>query len=106
VLEHIPDDVGSLRALHRMLQPGGRLVLLVPALPAIYGTLDEALGHVRRYTAGELRKKYRQAGFRTVHQASTTAHAVRSRSFPPLRTRTPFMRTPSHQERERPRLVK
>jgi SAM-dependent methyltransferase len=68
VLEHIPDDVGSLRALHRLLQPGGRLVLLVPALPAIYGTLDEALGHVRRYTTAGLRGQCRQASFRTVHQ--------------------------------------
>jgi SAM-dependent methyltransferase len=67
VLEHIPDDVGSLRTMHRLLQPGAHVVLLVPALPAIYGTLDEALGHVRRYTKAELREKYAQAGFRMAH---------------------------------------
>jgi SAM-dependent methyltransferase len=67
VLEHVTDDVGSLRAVRELLQPGGRLVLLVPSLPAIYGTLDEALGHVRRYTPAELRAKYRETGFRLVH---------------------------------------
>src|SRR5881396_1734968 len=44
VLEHIEDDRASLRAMHDLLQPGGRLVLLVPSLRALYGTLDEALG--------------------------------------------------------------
>src|SRR5881392_1490971 len=40
VLEHIEDDRASLRAMHDLLQPGGRLVLLVPSLRALYGTLD------------------------------------------------------------------
>jgi SAM-dependent methyltransferase len=67
VLEHIADDVGSLRAMHRLLQPAGRVIVLVPALPAIYGTLDEALGHVRRYTKRELGEKFERAGLRIVH---------------------------------------
>src|SRR3989442_4745055 len=49
VLEHIEDDGASLRALRGMLQPGGPLVLLVPALRGLHGTLDEALGQFRRY---------------------------------------------------------
>jgi len=67
VVEHIPDDVGSLVAMRALLQPAGRLVLLVPALPRIYGALDEALGHVRRYTPRELREKYDRVGFRVAH---------------------------------------
>jgi SAM-dependent methyltransferase len=63
VLEHIEDDRGSLRAMYRLLQPGGRLVLLVPALRALYGTLDEALGHFRRYVPVELSEKLGAAGF-------------------------------------------
>ena len=63
VLEHVADDVGSLTAMHRLLEPRGRLVLLVPALRALYGSLDRALGHVRRYTSGELRAKLEQTGF-------------------------------------------
>ncbi|MGH7569961.1 MAG: class I SAM-dependent methyltransferase [Gemmatimonadales bacterium] len=67
VLEHVADDLGSLRAIRRLLTPGaGRLLLLVPALPALYGTLDVALGHHRRYTPRDLRAKFTAAGFRTV----------------------------------------
>jgi SAM-dependent methyltransferase len=63
VLEHIDDDVASLQAMYDMLQPAGRLVLLVPALPALYGTLDRALGHYRRYTRKLLRARYANTGF-------------------------------------------
>lgn len=67
VLEHVADDLGSLRAMHRLLDRGGRLVLLVPALPALYGSLDRALGHVRRYAARELRAKFTETGIRMRH---------------------------------------
>lgn len=67
VLEHIEDDHGSLTALRRLLAPGGRLVLLVPALPALYGEMDRALGHYRRYTRAELRDRFRQAGLAVAH---------------------------------------
>lgn len=67
VLEHIEDDVASLSAMRRLLAPGGRLVLLVPALPAIYGSLDRMLGHFRRYTPELLRKRYALAGFDVEH---------------------------------------
>jgi SAM-dependent methyltransferase len=50
VLEHIRDDSGALACIRTLLAPGGRLILLVPNDPGIYGTLDEALGHYRRYT--------------------------------------------------------
>ncbi len=67
VLEHIEDDRASLRAMHDLLEPGGRLVLLVPALRALYGTLDQALGHFRRYARRELATKFREAGFQLRH---------------------------------------
>src|SRR5437764_13578611 len=71
VLEHIEDDAASLRAMHDLLRPGGgkggRLVLLVPALRVLYGTLDEALGHFRRYVPDELAAQLRTAGFRVRH---------------------------------------
>jgi hypothetical protein len=50
-----------------LLQPGGRLVLLVPALRALHGTLDDALGHFRRYVPAELSAKLGVAGFRVHH---------------------------------------
>ena len=63
MLEHVTDDLGSLRAMRTLLAPGGRLVLLVPALQTLYGTLDAALGHRRRYGPRELRDKFAAAGF-------------------------------------------
>jgi SAM-dependent methyltransferase len=63
VLEHIPDDVSVLRNVHDALPEGGRFVCFVPAFPGIYGAMDHALGHVRRYTKGELLAKVRGAGF-------------------------------------------
>jgi len=50
VMEHIRDDGEFLRAAHSLLEPDGSLLLLVPAVPAIYGSLDRAFEHYRRYT--------------------------------------------------------
>ena len=49
VLEHIEHDSATLRDFASVLDPGGRLVLLVPAMPSLYGSLDVALNHFRRY---------------------------------------------------------
>jgi len=63
VLEHIEDDRTTLRDFASVLPPGGHLVLLVPALKALYGTLDKHLHHFRRYSAPELRRVVTEAGF-------------------------------------------
>ena len=63
VLEHLEDDVAGLRNIHSALAPGGRAVVLVPNDQRIYGTLDAALGHYRRYSEPELREKMRAIGF-------------------------------------------
>jgi SAM-dependent methyltransferase len=67
VLEHVEDDHTSLVVMRRLLAPGGRLVLLVPALRALYGTLDAALGHHRRYGRRDLATKLPAAGFALRH---------------------------------------
>ena len=63
VLEHIEDDVAELRTAARLLEPGGRLGLFVPAMPSLYGSLDYKSGHYRRYTADQLRTVLRRAGY-------------------------------------------
>ena len=63
VLEHIREDVQALRSMASMLQPGGRVVVLVPAFQSLFGTLDEQLSHVRRYTRRSLTESMNQAGF-------------------------------------------
>ncbi len=62
VLEHIADDAVGLRNLAGALRPGGRAIVLVPQGQSIYGTLDEVLGHYRRYSETELRAKMEKAG--------------------------------------------
>lgn len=64
VLEHLPDDVAVLRQFHDALPSGGRVYIKVPALPWLYGPVDEASGHYRRYTRASLRKAVEAAGFR------------------------------------------
>jgi len=66
VLEHVEDDLQALRHLWRVLQPAGRLLLLVPAGRYLYGTLDRALGHYRRYDRRQLAALVQMAGFQTL----------------------------------------
>jgi len=63
VLEHIEDDLGALRNIRSMLVCGGRAVILVPSGQSIFNSLDEELGHVRRYSEGQLRQRMIEAGF-------------------------------------------
>jgi SAM-dependent methyltransferase len=63
VLEHIEDDQGAVRHFRSVLPSGGRLVVLVPALPPLFGTLDEAVGHHRRYDPETLRQVIESNGF-------------------------------------------
>src|SRR5690606_22259809 len=71
VLEHIDDDAAAVRELVRVLRPGGTIAATVPAfLPEriCWALSDEYHapfvpgGHVRIYTAAELRNRLRTAG--------------------------------------------
>jgi glycosyltransferase involved in cell wall biosynthesis len=62
VIEHVDDDVGAVKNIRDALGPDGRAVILVPVGPDLFGTLDEVLGHRRRYTEATLRKLVAGAG--------------------------------------------
>jgi SAM-dependent methyltransferase len=49
VLEHIQDDRKAIDLITRYLKPGARLVLYLPAMNCIYGSIDRELQHYRRY---------------------------------------------------------
>ncbi len=67
VLEHVEDDRRALRRLFEVLVPEGRLVLLVPAHRRLYGAIDRAIHHYRRYERAELVERVREAGFEVEH---------------------------------------
>jgi SAM-dependent methyltransferase len=62
LLEHVPDDRRVLGEIGRVLVPGGRAAIAVPAGPSSYDYYDRFLGHERRYASGELAAKCVQAG--------------------------------------------
>jgi hypothetical protein len=66
VLEHIVDHVGALRGAQRMLRPGGRVIIFVPAFEFAMSRLDRSVGHVRRYTTKRIRAAMTQAGLDVV----------------------------------------
>jgi glycosyltransferase involved in cell wall biosynthesis len=63
VVEHLEDDLGALQNIHASLEEGGRAIILVPCGPWLMGTLDEVLGHQRRYTRKSLTELVSKAGF-------------------------------------------
>ena len=63
VLEHIEDDEATLQHFFSILPSGGRVVLIVPALKLLYGTIDQAISHYRRYEHTDIVQKLQRAGF-------------------------------------------
>ena len=63
VVEHLDDDVAGLKEMYRVLRPGGRALLFVPAFMFLWGVQDDISHHRRRYTLQQLREVVRAAGF-------------------------------------------
>jgi hypothetical protein len=58
----------ALRNFAGLLEPDGCVVLFTPALPCLYGTMDAADDHRRRYTRQDLARKLEDVGLAVVHQ--------------------------------------
>jgi glycosyltransferase involved in cell wall biosynthesis len=63
VLEYLDDPGPVLDSLRSVLKPGGSLIVLVPQGKSLYGTIDQTLGHRRRFDEAELRALLEQRGF-------------------------------------------
>ncbi len=89
VLEHIRDDREQMRRMKALLKSGGRLIVVVPAFPILYGPRDAEQGHFRRYARGDLIHKLRMAGYRVGKVRHWNAmgflpYFIASRVFPRL----------------------
>lgn len=67
VVEHIFDDELAIRNCHKLLAPGGQVVILVPAHQTLYNGLDEDLEHYRRYSRKSMNAVITKSGFTLVH---------------------------------------
>lgn len=78
VLEHIPDDETALANAHRILRPGGILLLTVPAHMYLWSYFDEASHHCRRYECADLAARAKAAGFEVEYATEfmTALHPV------------------------------
>jgi len=65
VFEHIEDDLGAAKAAFRMLRPGGRIYIYVPAFQILFGDMDRKVEHFRRYRRSSLQRLVEGAGFET-----------------------------------------
>ena len=69
VLEHIENDNGAAEQIARVLVPGGRAIIEVPAGPELYDSYDRELMHFRRYRMPELVRVLTAAGLRIETQS-------------------------------------
>lgn len=67
VVEHIKDDKLALVNCKKLLKPGGRMVILVPAYQFLYNTFDVALEHYKRYNRKELIDLFNAAEMKVTH---------------------------------------
>jgi glycosyltransferase involved in cell wall biosynthesis len=67
VLEYLEDPGRTLAALRTVLKPDGVVVILVPNGPGLFGTLDQRLGHKRRYNSEGARRLLEGQGFDVEH---------------------------------------
>ncbi len=67
VLEHVEDDLSALQDMRDVLSGFGRVILLVPAHPVLFGSMDRRLGHFRRYTRRALLHQLARAGLSVEH---------------------------------------
>jgi predicted SAM-dependent methyltransferase len=67
VIEHIENETVAIKNCNKLLNRGGKLIILVPAYQQLYNRFDKELEHFRRYNATRLKKLLEHQHFRIVH---------------------------------------
>ena len=67
VLEHLSDDRTAIRKMYSLLEPGGNLIIMVPAFQNLYCQMDANVSHYRRYDRNVLRKMADDLGYVISH---------------------------------------
>ncbi len=62
VLEHLQDDIHALECIKKMLKPGGKIILTVPAHQWLWSRDDAIAGHKRRYTKKQMEEVFLASG--------------------------------------------
>lgn len=89
VIEHVDDDVALLQQSRQKLEPGGHVLVTVPAFEFLWGPHDDLNHHRRRYRKAQLRERLLAAGFtiellsyyNALLFAPAVAHRLASRVF-------------------------
>lgn len=68
VLEHLEDDVRALCHMGQIIVPEGYVIVVVPAHSWLYGTMDQVIGHLRRYDKSSMAIALARAGLVPVAQ--------------------------------------
>jgi len=76
VIEHIKDAREVVASFERLLAPGGRLILLIPQGNHLYGAVDRAAGHYKRYTVEEAEECLGNSGFEVEYIATFNKFTV------------------------------
>ena len=64
VLEHIEDDISVLKEMSNKLSINGKIYLYLPAKMILWTSLDQEVGHYRRYEINELKIKCQKVGLK------------------------------------------
>lgn len=67
VVEHIENDELAIANCHKLLKPGGHVIIVVPAYQWLYNKFDKGLKHFRRYSRRRLTGLIRKNNFEIIH---------------------------------------
>lgn len=111
VLEHLKEDEAALERFSALLSSGARVVLILPALKRLYGEIDKAIDHYRRYEKAEIEEKLRRVGFQVeetrffnspgIFGWYLNSHLLKRKAVPSLQARSndlfvPLLRVEKH----------